>query len=97
MSRKFVIATTRLSAEESEAISRLFDGRCSWWHWIDDFWLVVDPSDSLTANSITDEIRSVAPKAQIFVAQVNNLLWSGYGPSTEERNMFSWLRRIWEK
>ncbi len=100
MKKRFIVAIQGMTAEQEQAFADFLDSKsCGWWHWIYNFWLVVDPSETLTAASLRDEINTISPGLKRLVVDVTEsrrAVWAGYGPSSEERNMFNWLREDWD-
>ncbi|MDE0334386.1 MAG: hypothetical protein OXI64_05460 [Defluviicoccus sp.] len=96
MKRRFVIAVEGLDQSQTKQVSDLFREKYGWWHWIDGFWLVTDVSGNLNAQKIRDMIGEINPNCRRMVIEVaNSGSWAGYGPNTEERNMFRWIRKTW--
>lgn len=97
MKKKFAVAASPITEAESREISTLFKGRYSWWHWIDDFWLVTDSTGKLKASSIRDQINDIAPDARVMVVEVRGYAWAGHGPGGGKKNMFTWMRENWNE
>ena len=98
MKKKFIVAVDDPTAEQKKKISEFFKGNYGWWHWIDGFWMVTDPSGELTATKIRDKIGELAPNTRCMVLEVKDSgSWAGYGPSKESKNMFKWIRETWFK
>ncbi|HGS5167847.1 TPA: hypothetical protein ACMDUA_005185 [Vibrio harveyi] len=64
-----------------------------WWYWIDGFWILTDSKDKLTASDLRTKLNDFYPNVRRLVIELrsDDYSWSGYGPSTESRNMFNWL------
>lgn len=99
MTRYFVIGTERVTRDQSNALRAWLEGQkgVGWWHWIDGLWLVVSSQEDVDVQAIRDQIREIAPKTRHLVMEVHPETWSGVGPKSEKRNMFSWLKRRWKK
>ena len=95
MTRYFVVAVQDLTADETRKISDLFRGEYGWWHWIDGFWLVTDSSNRLSAEIIREEIGEAVGEKRRMILEVNPETWSGFGPKSEDNDMFSWIHRNW--
>jgi hypothetical protein len=96
--KRFVVAVEGLS-ESQHAELGVFIGKnnLSWWHWIENFWLLVDLDDELTAAEIRDALNMIAPGNRKFVIEiVGNDHWAGYGPNKGDRNMFTWIHETWD-
>ena len=99
MSHLFVVGANPLTSEEEKKIQEWVRNLAGWWHWIDGFWIFVDPNYNLTSAKIRDEINSISPNANIMVLQVSEIdAWAGYGPGVKDRNMFTWIRKhLWDE
>lgn len=58
------------------------------------FWLITTDEDT-TAAEIRDRICDIVPGVNCMVIQVNQGSWSGFGPATEKRDMFKWIKNTW--
>ena len=99
MKKRFIIGVDPTSKEQEKQFIEYLRGRgCGRWHWINNFWLVTDPSGKVTAKELRDELMRIAPEARILVLPVTPTRgWSGKGPRGPEKNMFDWLRNNWEE
>jgi len=98
MSRKYVIAVKDLTPdEEKRFIKFITDNGGNWWHWVQNFWLVVDAGGTLDAGKLRDAIGLISSrKGHNLVFQVMSMGdWAGFGPSSEKKSMFNWLRNNW--
>jgi hypothetical protein len=96
MKKHFVLAVGPISPEEEKAITAYLQGKHAWWHWIGGFWLIIDSSEKLTAETIRDHVHTVAPSARILVLEVQRSSdWAGIGPQTKEKDMFRWIQQFW--
>lgn len=76
MAREFVVATVNLSEEEEAALANTFAGK-GWWHWIPNFWIVIDPTDQLTPSSIRDSIRTITNGQKVaLVLEIEGKTWA---------------------
>lgn len=97
---RFVIGANPLTNPEKEEIrSWLWETcDCSWWSWIDGFWLVEDSRNALTAAEINSRIHRVAPNARIMVLELApGGTWAGHGPGSQtnpKHNMFHWFKNV---
>lgn len=97
MRRRFAVAVDGLAPKEQRAlIAFLRERGCAWWHWIPNFWLVIDKRGSLSTGQIRDALRLICEDAVVLVLNLSDQKgWSGKGPKGPERNMFEWLRESW--
>lgn len=96
MKRRFVVLVDCHSVSERNRVTQfLRDSPYGWWSWIKNSWLVVDNSGDLTPASLRDMIGQVVPKRRLVIEVSDQKSWSGFGPSGEDRNMFTWLHNTW--
>ena len=97
MSNRFIIAVEGLDLDKQKRMSEYFSEHCSWWHWIDGFWLLVDNSGQLSVTNLRDKVREIdASNNTLLVLQVSTHNWAGYGPMSDEKNMFKWLEKYFD-
>lgn len=100
MKKRFVICINDATKAQEEAfISFIRDHNLSWWHWLSNLWLLSDKEGKLTAAQIRDELKTIFYNKQNLVLEITNEkdTWAGFGPNTDERNMFTWLKKNWKK
>jgi hypothetical protein len=95
MARRFVIGIDDVTAEQKQALRNVFKEHGSWWNWIPNFWLVTTGADT-TTSYLRDRIGELVPGVNCMVIEADDKDWSGYGPATERRDMFKWVKRTWE-
>jgi hypothetical protein len=91
---KFIVVVTNSTPEQQLAVKRLFPpNRAAWWHWSSDVWLFSFGLENPTTYNLQEEIRRVAPGANVLVFRVpENAEWSGWGQT--EWN--SWFEQYWK-
>ena len=95
MAKRFVIATDPLTADQEKALKDVLDSAI-WWHWLPNFWLVKDGSESLTAGEIRDAVKRISPIARTFVVEVDSITWAALTKKdSKKRDMASWLHEYW--
>lgn len=94
MKRRYVIAVEGLSAaQEEEFIAYIREKRLGWWHWIANFWLIIDRHSSVKASDLRDKLIEIGPPPRCIVMEVGNTLgWAGRRNRSE---MFDWFRKSW--
>jgi hypothetical protein len=96
---RFVLMASGGSNEDSEAITTLIKSydNATWWHWLENSWLIVDGSDTLNVKQLFEDLHRVAPGVHALVTRVDPETWYGFGPKRrgEDENMFRWLRKHW--
>ena len=96
MTRHFIIGMDSVKSDQTKAISAwLNEHGCGWWHWVDGMWLIDSDSDELDVVTVRDKICEIAPGVNNLVLEVDPDSWAGYGPQSEKRDMFKWLKDSW--
>ncbi len=95
--KRFVVATEALTSEQEMAfLGFVQENSLSWWHRIDNVWLIVDRADKMTPRMFRDKIKEIAPGKDVLVLDILEVgLWSGYGPASAKNSMFEWLLNTW--
>ncbi|MXO72251.1 hypothetical protein [Alteraurantiacibacter buctensis] len=96
MSKKFILSTDVLSAEEERQLKEKLKGM-GYWHWLPNFWLIKSISDTVTASQINSMIEEVAPHARCFVTEVEAMTWAARTlPDANGNDMGKWIRNEWQ-
>ena len=101
MKKRFVVLLDATTKEQSDAFLAAARGKgLSWWHWIRNAWLFVDSSGAMTASELRELADVHYPGVDKIVLELRpdgSDTWSGYGPTKEGKNMFSWVQKNWVK
>jgi len=98
MKKRFVVAVESSTSEQSAALVEFFEERgVGWWHYLPNLWLISDSNGKLDASEIRDELRLLIPGEHSLVLEfrADGDTWAGFGPKSERRNMFKWIRGNW--
>lgn len=97
MSRRFVVAVNTLTTEQDQSFAQALSASdLAWWHWIQNFWLVIDPNNQFTPESLRDHLGTVMPGRFSFVMEVKPTgSWAGFGPTGDQINMTQWIEKDW--
>lgn len=94
--KKFIIALDNSNSEKNDKfLEYINDNNLNWWHWINNFWIVIDSEDSLTALDLRNVVYEIF-KENAFVMEFQKDSWGGFGPSSDKpdgKNMFNWLHK----
>jgi hypothetical protein len=96
--KRFILATETLSADQERALALQFpQPPWAWWHWLPNFWLLVDQSGQMTGDNVRDLFSAVSP-AQCLVLEVDGRTWTGMFTTDMARRaaMETWIRSYWE-
>lgn len=100
MMKRYVLAVDSSTKEQNDAFLAFVKVTgLGWWHWLDNFWLLADDSDNLSAVTIRDKANECYPGVHKLVLQLDQTgdTWAGFGPKTDRRDMFTWLRNTWKR
>jgi len=99
MKKRFVVGINLTSEDDEKRLaSYLKKTRYGWWHWIKNFWLIIDGQGTLTATQLRDEIIQLFPSTNLFVIELKDKgTWAGMGPTNPIFDMFKWIREGWDK
>jgi len=100
MKKRFVVALDSSTPEQQLAFQNYVKSTgAGWWHWLDSLWLLIDTRGQLDAIKIRDKLCEIFPRINNFVIELrpDDDTWAGYGPKTEVKNMFTWLKSDWIK
>lgn len=98
MKKRFAVALDSYTdVQNKEFKAYIKDNGYGWWHWINGFWLLVDSTGELTAKKLRDDLGVIYPGVHKLILELNgdDDTWSGYGPRTGDKDMFSWLNKNW--
>lgn len=98
MKKRFVVALDSHTAAQDKLFKDyIAKGGYGWWYWINGFWLLVDTSGKLNAEKLRVDLGEIYPAVRLMVLEITGQsdTWAGFGPSGEEKNMFTWLRQHW--
>jgi hypothetical protein len=99
MKKRFVVSTNSSSPEkDSLFIIFLKKNNLLWWHYLANTWLVVDPNGTLSAKDIRGNAREIFQDYNLVLEMTpTSDTWSGFGPSSDKKNMFTWIKKNWKK
>ena len=96
MKRRFIISINgEITKENSNAFTNyLKENGMGWWHWLSNTWLVIDKNDKVDSKILRDKARDTF-NAYNLVIEVKDGKWAGFGPKSENKDMFDWIKRNW--
>ena len=100
MGKRFIVALDSSTEEQNEAFQAFIkENNLGWWHWLEGFWLLVDPQEKFGASEIIDVLIETYSDVHCLVIELSDSgdTWFGFGPKSKERNMFNWLSDPWDK
>ena len=100
MKKRFIVCISDFTKDKDvKFIEFIRNNRLGWWHWLPNTWLLSDPNGKLSVKQIRDQVRQIYDNEHVLVIEINNVgdTWSGFGPSSEQKNMFKWIKNNWKK
>lgn len=102
MARKFVVATDPLNADQEKSFIEKFKvySGLGWWHWLPNFWLVIDVTNNLDASTLNSFVREISgAKARCIVFEVKGHTdWAAQTRTNDAgQDMARWIKDEWLK
>ena len=99
MAKYFIVSTDSMTADQEKLFhGKIREHRLGWWHWLPNFWLILDSGDDLTAAEIRDFVGDVARSVRCMVLEVDPRAWAGRTrPDAQGRDMADWVKRNWPR
>lgn len=98
MRSKFVVGLDKVQSDQPFT-DYIKAKDCAWWHWIPGFWIVIDYSGELDCARLRDDLNLIYPDARKMVIEIpggeGSGSWAGFGPRSEQQNMFTWFEENW--
>lgn len=93
--RHFIMLVDDATTDQQNAVTKSFRGKPQgFWHIFSDAWLLMDPTNQLTVDSLRDHLKAVVPGAWTLVFPIDRPeTWAGYGRSED----FKWLHEVWKQ
>lgn len=98
MRKKFIVSIHGLTEEqENKFVEFCTQLGMGWWHYIDNFWLLVTYGGKISALEIRKKLDTISGNKRCLVIEVTgNMKYAGRGPKEEGNNMFDWLNSEWK-
>lgn len=98
MKMRFVVLLDSATKEQNLAFLEFIKAsNIAWWHYLNTTWLLYDENNRVSAEILRNKLMELYPGVYNLVLEFGpeGDTWYGYGPSSENRDMFSWLRSNW--
>jgi hypothetical protein len=93
--RKFVVVVEKVSAPQQDAITNFVKAQgWDFWHWYENLWLVVDPTEIWTSQGISDAIRRMLSPDEINIMVLgvtDPMTYWGRAP----QESWAWMQLKW--
>src|SRR5437867_351757 len=98
MRRRFILAVDGLPVEGRNQITqhlKALEPALSWWHWLADFWLIVDTRPEASCAGWRDAVRVMIPvSANCLVLELQgDDTWAVFAP----KESHAWLFETWSR
>lgn len=99
MKGRFVVSTDAMSEAEEKLFRAAITGMGGkWWHWLPNFWLIVDPTETIKPTDIRNSVKKINGNVRAMVIQVEPKGWSGLTkPGPNGKGMVDWIRLHWDE
>ena len=98
--RRFIVSINQETQENvSSFLEYINQQGFGWWHWIDNFWLLVVLDTQTTIETLRDKLADITGGKTIMVLEIKSgsFEWANFGPNTEGgKNMSKWLKESWD-
>lgn len=96
MTRRFSLATDPLTPEEEKSLKEKLKG-LAWWHWLPNYWLIIDTKDENTVNSIRDILFNINKTKRCIVLKIDKSTWSALSKKDAKgTDMCDWIKNDWD-
>ena len=96
MTRRFIVSTDPLTADEETKFAEAVK-IAAYWHWLPNFWLLVDPTRTLNAESIRNAVKAINSTKRCLVLEVEAKTWAALTkPDAQGRDMGAWIKSTWD-
>ena len=100
MKKRYIVCINNSTAEQEQLfINYAKENGLGWWHWLNNVWFLVDSSNKVSSEVIRDKIIEIFNGEFNIVVELNSNgvdTWNGYGPSSENNDMFRWVDKNWK-
>lgn len=100
MKKRYIVSISgNTTAQEDEKFSAyLKEKRVGWWHWLTNTWLIVESSGLVDAKDLRDKAIEIYNGKNNLVLEIpDGGNWFGYGPMTQNKDMFKWIKEYWDE
>jgi hypothetical protein len=100
MRKRFIICINNSTKEqENQFVELIKTQNVGWWHWLTNTWLISDRNGKTTASYWRDNAVHIFERENVLVFELgqDNDSWAGFGPSSDDKNMFTWIKAHWSK
>lgn len=99
MKKRYIVCVNNSTEEqEQKFLEYIKEQGFGWWHYLKNTWLIIDVLDKSDVSGIRDNVMKAFEGEYTMVFQLNEKegTWSGFGPKSDERDMFKWIKEKWK-
>ena len=97
MTRYMAAVDGMTNLDDAAFMEFLKEKNVDWWHWLPGVWMMISDDDKISTEVIRDKLRDITGRKHSVIIEVSEHGdWSGFGPTTTEKNMFKWLHDKWD-
>lgn len=98
MKKRYIVCVDKSTEEqEQKFLEYIKKEGFGWWHYLKNTWLIVDSLGNSNESLIRDEALNAFDNENnmVFLLNENEGTWAGFGPNSEKRDMFKWIKENW--
>lgn len=96
MTKYFIVSTDPLTDLQIRAFKAALPEKAGWWYWLPNFWLIKDPTESLSVSILMDKVGAITSQARAIAIEVDKRTWAARTrKSASGGDMAEWLRSNW--
>ncbi|MEQ8244577.1 hypothetical protein [Fulvivirga sp.] len=99
MKKRYIVCVNNSTEQQDQTfLNYIREQGFGWWHYLNNIWLLTDSSGKSSIKEIRDHAKVSFDDEYNMVFQLNETegTWSGFGPNSETRNMFTWIKKNWK-
>lgn len=94
MKVRFIVVIDDATTEQQNSVTNYFKDTqaVGYWHWYSDVWLVTDPNQQFTPESLRLALDGILPDSYKMVLKIQSGYdWSAFG----DTESFKWMHETW--
>jgi len=99
MKNRFIVCVNKSTEiQEKEFFDACAVRGFGWWHYLSNTWLLVREGDNIAVAEIRDLVIKYFDDEynMVFKLNENEGTWAGFGPASEDKNMYKWIWDYWK-
>jgi hypothetical protein len=99
MGKRYIVCVDNSTVDqEKEFLEYLRENNFGWWHHLNNTWLLAKATKNSEKEGIRDNVRKIFMNENNMIFELNSdeSSWAGFGPNTEDSDMFKWIKKNWK-